>query len=62
MKSYKVHYVNYKGKDLTCYIHENSEKEARETASVMQGMFKIIKVEDSGNERTSNQSRTMVKR
>ena len=54
MKSYKVHYVNYKGKDLTCYIHANSEKEARETASVMQGMFKIIKVEDSRNERTSN--------
>ena len=62
MRSYKVHYVNYKGKDLTCYIHAKSEKEARETASVMQGMFKIIKLEESGNERTSNQSRAMVKR
>ena len=47
MKSYKVHYVNYKGKELTCYIHAKTEKEAWETASVMQGMFKIIKVEGS---------------
>lgn len=47
MKSYKVYYVNYKGKYLTCYIHAKSEKEARETASVMQGMFKIIKVEET---------------
>ena len=47
MKSYKVHYVNCKGKDLTCYIHAKSEKEARETASVMQGMFKIKKLEES---------------
>ena len=45
MKNYKVHYVNYKGKVLTCYIHAKSEKEARETASVMQGMYKILKVE-----------------
>ena len=47
MKSYKVYYVNYKGKDVTCYIHAKSEKEARETASVMQGIFKIIKVVES---------------
>ena len=45
MKSYKVHYVNYKGKDLTCYIHAKSEKEAREFASAMLGMYKILKVE-----------------
>ena len=47
MKSYKVYYVNYKGEDVTCYIHAKSEKEAHETASVRQGMFKIIKVEES---------------
>lgn len=45
MTTYKVSYLNYKGRPSSCFIHAKTEKEAWETASVMQGMYKILKVE-----------------
>ena len=45
MTAYRVSYLNYKGRPSTCFIHAKTEKEAWETASVMQGMYKILKVE-----------------
>lgn len=44
MTTYKVSYLNYKGRQSSCFIHAKTEKEAWETASVMQGMYKILKV------------------
>ena len=45
MTAYRVSYINYKGRPSSCFIHAKTEKEAWETASVMQGMYKILKVE-----------------
>ena len=42
---YQVKYIDWKGNERVTYITARSEKEAREQASVMQGMFKILSVE-----------------
>lgn len=38
MTTYRVSYLNYKGRPSSCFIHAKTEKEAWETASVMQGI------------------------
>lgn len=47
MHMYKVKYVDWKGRDSFCWLCAISEQEATEMAMVMQGVYKIISVEES---------------
>ena len=45
MYSYKVTYVDWKGREKQEYIFADNQKMAEETAMVMQGVYKLIRVE-----------------
>lgn len=43
---YKVTYIDWNGRDTYTYLCANSEKEAREIAMVMQGVYVIKTVKE----------------
>lgn len=47
-KSYKITYLDWKGRTKIVYIYANSLEEAKESAEIIQGLEKLEGVEENG--------------
>lgn len=49
MKTYKIQYMDWKGKIVHTYLYANNREEAVAAAKVLQGLSILIKIEEATN-------------
>ena len=47
MKTFKIQYMNWKGKVVNTYLYANNREEAVQAAKVLQGLSILIKIEEA---------------
>lgn len=47
MKTFKIQYMDWKGKIVNTYLYANNREEAVQAAKVLQGLSILIKIEEA---------------
>ena len=50
MRTYKLQYMNWKGKVVNAYLYANNREEAVQAAKVLQGLSFLILLEEEADE------------